>query len=121
MVDLGTLGGTSSYGYSINASGQVTGSASTAGGISHAFVYSNGVLTDLNDLIPIGLGITLTEARAINDLGQIAANGSVGTSINHSFLLTLPADTPEPGTFALLLAGCCGIGWAIRRRQHSIG
>ena len=32
MQDLGTLGGSYSYGVAINASGQVTGSADTAGG-----------------------------------------------------------------------------------------
>ena len=32
MTDLGTFGGTYSYGYGINASGQVTGAAALHGG-----------------------------------------------------------------------------------------
>jgi probable HAF family extracellular repeat protein len=117
MADIGTLGGTASSGQGINASGQVTGASSTADdAVSHAFLYCNGAMTDLNNLIPNGLGIELFEAPAINDPGQIVANGSVnGDNLSHAFLLT---PTPEPGTFALLLAGCGRIGLAIRR-QHS--
>ena len=43
---LGTLGGTSSYASGINASGQVAGSANTAGGAGHAFLYSGGAMQD---------------------------------------------------------------------------
>src|SRR5262245_57706030 len=51
VIDLGTLGGTRSYGWAINATGQVTGEAWTAGNAGiHAFFYSDGVMTDLGTL-----------------------------------------------------------------------
>lgn len=47
MLDLGTLGGGTSKGYGINATGRVTGVAVTSGGVLHAFLYSNHVMRDL--------------------------------------------------------------------------
>ncbi len=89
MTDLGTLGSAPSYGYgtqpyssalAINNWGQIVGSSATANGM-HAFLYRNGMMTDLNDLVtltyvngPVGF-LTLTSARGINDLGQIVGEG----------------------------------------------
>ncbi len=56
---------------------------------SAAFVYSNGVLQNLNNLIPAGSGYTLIEATAINDNGQIVAIAqSSGSAVYHTVLLT---------------------------------
>jgi hypothetical protein len=40
LKDLGNLGhgGTNSYGFAVNASGQVAGESTTAGGADHAFL-----------------------------------------------------------------------------------
>jgi probable HAF family extracellular repeat protein len=73
--DLGTLGGSLSIAFGINASSQVVGSAQIATGESHAFVHSDGVMRDLNGLIPAGSGWVLQEATSINDKGQIVGNG----------------------------------------------
>ena len=56
MKDLGTLGGSYSYaysqGYSINNSGQITGTSTNPAGLNlHAFLYSKGRMTDLNTLL----------------------------------------------------------------------
>ncbi len=76
MQDLGTLGGLHSFGASVNASGQVVGTADTSAGPRHGFLYSDGTMYDLNDLIVSGLGTdTLYDVQAINDSGQIVANG----------------------------------------------
>ena len=52
LTDLGTLGGTESIGYGINASGQVAGYARASDGQYHAFITGpNGVgMTDLGTL-----------------------------------------------------------------------
>jgi probable HAF family extracellular repeat protein len=66
MNDLGTLGGTESFAYGINASGQVAGGSFTGNGFSsHAFLYSNGTMADLGTL-----GALDSSAGSINDSGQ---------------------------------------------------
>ncbi len=56
--------------FGINAAGQIVGEAGNDV-LLHAFVYSNGVSTDLNSLISPGSGLTLNSAVSINDLGEI--------------------------------------------------
>jgi len=85
--DLGTFGGPVTQALGINATGEVVGSSESVNGCcffpSSAFIYSNGVMHDLNKLIPAGSGWNLTEATGINDAGQI-----VGLGVPNGFLLT---------------------------------
>ena len=104
--DLGTFPGDStSEANGINASGQVVGTAGTSGGTQHAFLYDDAAtphMRDLNSLIPSGSGVTLTNAKGINDLGQIAANGTINGQ-THAFRLT-PVGLPvsnDPGNGSL--------------------
>jgi probable HAF family extracellular repeat protein len=67
MVDLGTLGGGSSYGTAINMSNHVVGYSllNTSSG-RHAFLYNGGALVDLGSLSPwadysVALGINNTD------------------------------------------------------------
>ena len=77
IVDLGTLGGAYSRGLAINAAGNVVGESQDNYGRQRAFLYTGGRMYDLNDLTvtwPEGVIPPLTEARGINDAGQIAAS-----------------------------------------------
>jgi probable HAF family extracellular repeat protein len=78
MTDLGTLGGFCSSAYSINNQGQIVGLACITGDTDdHAFIYQNGVMTDLNTLIPANSGWDLQVAQSINDIGQIVGYGTL--------------------------------------------
>jgi hypothetical protein len=70
-------------------------------------------MRDLNDLIDPALGITLAQANAINDSGQIVANwfGSPDVPPN-SYVLT---PVPEPSTLALFGVALLVLGACIRR------
>jgi probable HAF family extracellular repeat protein len=97
MKDLGILGPDcplaceSSAGHTINDFGEVGGDDFRFDIGSRAFIYSNGRMTDLNSLLsPQDANIyTLTDAVAINNVGQILVRGIVNsTNAQHSFVLT---------------------------------
>jgi probable HAF family extracellular repeat protein len=75
------LGGTSSDGYGINNFGQVTGTAMTAGGDDHAFLYSNGVMQDLGTL-----GGTSSDGYGINNFGQVTGTAMTAGGDDLAFL-----------------------------------
>jgi probable HAF family extracellular repeat protein len=60
--------------------------------ITSAFIWRNGAMTDLSSLILTKSGITIARASAINNAGQIAAQGEPG----HVGVLLTPAPGP-PG------------------------
>jgi probable HAF family extracellular repeat protein len=74
---------------SLNDAGVVVGSAPVRGHVSyHGFVYADGVLTDLNELVPPS-GLTIREANAINNAGQIVGIAQDSTGFHeHAVLLT---------------------------------
>ncbi len=61
----------SSQANAINERGQVVGSSCTIAGDCRAFVWEDGVLVNLNDLIAPGFNGVLTNAQDINDRGEI--------------------------------------------------
>lgn len=93
----GTLTHVVSTAYDINNAGQVVGTACAVSKQMHAFVYKDGVMQDLNYLIPAASGWVLIEARSINDSGQIVGFGIVNGQ-EHAFLLTpvTPAANKPP-------------------------
>lgn len=78
ITSLGTLGGTGSGVAGINDQGVIVGSAKTAAGIDHGYIYQNGVMQDLT---PKSSGIYM---KGINNAGQIAY------SIHNPNAITLP-------------------------------
>src|SRR5204862_1691592 len=75
MQDLGTFGGPDSQAFGINNAGLIVGTAELASGAPQAFLY-DGTMRNLNALIPPASGWMLTEARDINDEGQIVGKGT---------------------------------------------
>jgi probable HAF family extracellular repeat protein len=90
-TDLGELGGGSSYAYAINERGAVVGASD-----GRAFLWSDGVLTDLNSRLPSGSSWKLEAATAIDDAGRIAGWG-VHHGIPAAFLLECAADFNHDG------------------------
>jgi probable HAF family extracellular repeat protein len=99
----GGVGPPDSIATGINDSDQVVGYTHfLAGGTEQrAFIYADGVLTDLNTLIPPGPGLILTTAQAINNNGQIVGIG-LNTVENHwrGYLLTPDARSAPHGPAA---------------------
>lgn len=91
MQDLGTLGGASSEALAVNNPGAAVGWAETAAGERHAFIWRDGVLSDLNATIPPGTGWVLQAATGINSVGQIAGWGLLDGQLR-AFVLTPPID-----------------------------
>jgi uncharacterized membrane protein len=75
MVDLGTLPGlTFTRAQDINGQTHIVGTCYNVGLLDlAAFLWQDGKIRDLNDLIPPSLNMTLEIASAINEAGQIAA------------------------------------------------
>jgi probable HAF family extracellular repeat protein len=96
MRDLGTLpGDVNSAGLAINDRGDVVVASidgSEATGNPHPAVWQNGVMSNLNDLIPADSPLYLLGVFWINDAGQIAGFGlDLNTFEIHAFLAT-PSD-----------------------------
>jgi probable HAF family extracellular repeat protein len=90
MRDLGTLGGTNSYGVGVNDAGQVAGFSEITGSVArHAFLYTGtpgagGVIHDLGTL-----GGMQSQGLAINNAGQVVGWSEItGSTVIHPFLYT---------------------------------
>ena len=99
MIDLGTLSPfPNSDAEWINSNEQVVGKAASSDfSVQVAVLWENGnPAVDLNTLIPQGSGLQLTEARNINDRGEISG-GAVDSDGNSRAFLLIPCDEHHPG------------------------
>ncbi len=95
-TDLKTLpGDLFSEAFAINSRGQVVGVSFGGVNGSHAFIYQNGVMTDLNGLVGAGFPDILRSAQDINDAGQITGRAfETSTGKTLTFVATPIPPTP---------------------------
>jgi probable HAF family extracellular repeat protein len=94
VTNLGTLPGDfAALATGINSRGQVVGSTMDSSfNWSHAFIWQDGVMADLNTLFPASSNLFATMANKINERGQIVGMGTVLSGPHagetHAFLAT---------------------------------
>jgi probable HAF family extracellular repeat protein len=119
-ADLGTLGGTSSGAFGINASGQAVGwSTPTGGGAPRAFrTAPNGPITPQSDLGT--LGGSGSTAYAINDAGRTVGYARTGAGHEHAFRTTANGLINAAGDLGTL-GGTSSAAFAINTAGQTVG
>lgn len=118
---LRTLGGPNGAATGINNDGDIVGIWGQAPGsdLTHAFLYRDGRISDLNDLVVPEPGWTITGAEDINDADQILATACFGSTQDcRSVRLDLVSAIPEPASAAMLLGGLGVLAASRSRRKH---
>ncbi|GAB3428857.1 PEP-CTERM sorting domain-containing protein [Massilia solisilvae] len=122
MSDLGSLGGYWGHAWDINSAGVIVGDSdilTTEGFGSHAFIYLDGKMVDLNTLVDRSSGWEMVSANDVNDAQQILGTACrLGTCVK--VRLDLISPIPEPSTWAMLLAGLALAGLARRVRARRL-
>jgi probable HAF family extracellular repeat protein len=90
-----------SFAWGLNDAGNAVGSIKDGTGTNHAVLWSNGVATDLNDLIDPSSGWFLSEALDLNEAGFIVGQGINPAGQIEAFLIGVagtggPADSDPP-------------------------
>jgi len=83
VTSLGTFGGSTSFAWDINDSNQIVGTARDISEQNRAFLWQDGVMTDLGVLPGYE---DSTQALAINESGQVMGISSDANGVIHSFL-----------------------------------
>jgi probable HAF family extracellular repeat protein len=92
IVDLGTLGGSTSRAYGIDNFGRVVGESETASSVGHAFLWQSDHMADLG--LMVGASDLASVAYGISDAGQVAGFHVLTAEENTGFLYG--RDSPVP-------------------------
>jgi probable HAF family extracellular repeat protein len=117
MVDIGTLATTSNdrmFVRAINDNTQIVGfvgGGNPSG--NRAWLWQDGQMSNLNDLVDPGSGLTLNAANDINDRGQIVGYGTTVGGQIHAFLLDPITAPPSPAPVPVALWPGCAAGLAL--------
>jgi probable HAF family extracellular repeat protein len=119
MESLGTLAGGNSEATGVSADGSIVVGTSGNGGNEEAFIWteSDG-MRGLREYLITEYGLAAELANWTLDSATISSDGQtvIGIGSNGGVTQTFLAQVPEPSTFALLMFGLLGLGWAGRRR-----
>lgn len=89
MQDIGTLAGdVDSFAIGINDAGDVVGASLDANFNPHPYLRHNGIMMNLNTLIPANSPLVLLLACSINSSGQIIGLAMTSTGEYHSYVAT---------------------------------
>ena len=96
-TDLGTLGGSDSYGKAINDAGMVVGYSSLSTGFGHGFVWSAGT-----GMVDVGAlpGNVSSDALAINDDGVVVGASQAADFRQRAFSWSSTAGMVDLGTLS---------------------
>jgi probable HAF family extracellular repeat protein len=115
VTDLGALGGTNGMAYGINDQEQIVGTAQTAMGSYHAFMFDGGRMIDLGTM-----GGSNSWAYGINNMGWMVGAAQMPMTNMHAFLCTNALLNPmmmDIGT----LGGSNSAAWMIDMHGDMVG
>lgn len=100
IMDIGTVPGDScSIAHSLNNGGQVVGTSLDCANFGvelHGFLWwPGGRLVDLNEFVPPGSDLQITDGESINDSGEIAGTGMLPNGDFHAIVLVPCQDTVD--------------------------
>jgi probable HAF family extracellular repeat protein len=114
-IDIGTLGPAYNYSeiFDINSSRQAVGLSRLAASpfTSEPFLYDNGVMVNLNTLLPAGSGWVLQRAFSIDDAGAIMGTGTFNGVLSGFKLTPIPEPAALAGIAVMTIAA------ALQRRR----
>jgi probable HAF family extracellular repeat protein len=106
MANLGALPGNAcSAADAVNSAGQIVGGSgffdapfqpACTDPVEHAVLWEDGQILDLNNFVPPGTDLKLTEAFFINDRGDISGFGTLSNGNQHAFVL-VPCEEKHEG------------------------